>query len=147
METLGSKRKIRNFLINPRYQIKFALRFSAAGLFLAGINSAVFYVFIRENYKILVDLSPMEEEVKLQLYRELHQIVTLLAGFSVGFSILLFFMGILVSHRTAGPLYHFKRVFLAIPGGDLKARVHLRPQDEFRDVAEECNKMIDFLQK
>jgi HAMP domain-containing protein len=55
-------------------------------------------------------------------------------------------MGVLLSHRTAGPLYHFKRVFDEIRSGNPKQRVRLRPKDEFQDVAKSFNDMMDSLQ-
>jgi len=111
------------------------------------LNASVFYYFIRENYKILVDMSPMEDEVKAQLYRELYQILFALGGFAALFILIAATFGIALSHRTAGPMFHFKRVFSEIQKGNLTARVRLRPKDDFQDVAAECNRMIDYLTK
>ena len=141
-----SQRKIRNFLINSKFQLKYVFWTTSTGTVLILISSSVFYTYIRENYKILVDMSPMEDEAKVQLYKELHHILFWLGGFSLVFILVVGFLGIIVSHRTAGPMYHFKKVFMAIQSGDIQARVHLRPHDEFQDVAAECNKMIDLLQ-
>ncbi len=140
-------RRLINFIINPKYQIKYILLFILFGCLLTSFNAAVFFYFTRMNYKVLVDLSPMEEVVKLELYGELNQIVICLVIFSVFFTILASLVGVVISHRTAGALYHFKRVFREIQSGKLEARIHLRKKDEFKDVAEECNRMINFLQK
>lgn len=140
------QRQWRNFLINPRYQLKYTFWITLTGLTLIFINATVFYLYTRENYKILVDMSPMEDEAKQQLYRELYQIVLLLLGFSGLFLIVVTLFGIILSHRTAGPMYHFKRVFREIRAGKKESRIHLRMKDDFADVAEECNQMIDYLQ-
>ena len=141
------QRKLVNLIINPRYQLKYILWTGLTGLTLTAINASIFYTYIRENYQVLVDLSPMEDEVKAQLYRELHQVVWLLFGFSVLFIIGVSILGLFLSHRTAGPMYHFKRVFREIIEGKRESRIRLRPNDDFRDVAELCNQMIDHLQK
>ena len=142
-----SQRKLQNLLINPGYQVKYMFWTTSTGLALILVNSVVFYLFVRENYKVLVDLSPMEDEVKAQLYSELHHIVFLLGGFSVLFLAVVSIGGLVLSHRTAGPMYHFKRIFREIREGKHEARIRLRPKDDFRDVAAECNEMIDYLQK
>ena len=148
MQIKPNRRKFTNFLISPWYQLKFVFWTTFTGFFLVTVNSTVFYYFIRENYKILVDLSPMEESVKSQLYLELHQTLFALVGFTLSFTIVMVFVGIVLSHRSAGPLYQFKRVFREIREGNPEARIRLRPRDEFRDVASEFNLMIDsILQK
>jgi len=142
-----NRRQLKNFLINPRYQFKYVFWVSLTGMLLILLNASVFYYFIRENYKILVDMSPMEDEVKAQLYRELYQILFALGGFAALFILIAATFGIALSHRTAGPMFHFKRVFSEIQKGNLTARVRLRPKDDFQDVAAECNRMIDYLTK
>jgi methyl-accepting chemotaxis protein len=145
MAKRANGRKLRNFLINPRYQAKYIFWISLTGLTLVIGNASVFYYYISQNYKILVDMSPMEDDVKVQLHRELARIVLLLGSFSLVFVFVVSVIGLLYSHRTAGPLYHFKRVFKAIREGKLDARVHLRPKDDFREVADEFNLMVDSL--
>ena len=52
---------------------------------------------------------------------------------------------ILISHRVAGPLYRFRRVFKAVSGGDLSAGVRLRKNDYLQGDAELLSKMISAL--
>ena len=145
MKPKQNRRKWKSLLINPRYQLKYIFWTTVSGLFLVSVNAFVFYYYLQENYKILVELSPMEDIVKSQLYHELHEIIIILSCFGVLFTLVTALIGIFFSHRTAGPLYHFKRVFREISKGDASARVKLRPKDEFRDVAEEFNRMLDKL--
>ncbi len=145
MTLFHKQRKLRNIIINPQYQFRYIAWVSLTGVFLLILNSSVFYYYIKQNYKILVDLSPMEDEVKIQLYRELHQIVLYLGLFSFTFILICSAFATLLSHRTAGALFHFKRIFLEIQKGNLNARIHIRPKDDFQDVAKEFNKMVDTL--
>ena len=147
MYCIYPRRKVRNFLINPKYQLRYVLWTTLIGLVLILVDTLVFYYFTKENYKLLVDMSPMEDNVKLQLYHELHMILGYLSMFSIVFLASTALLGIIISHRTAGPLYRFRQVFLQIQKGDVSARIHLRPKDDFLDVAEECNKAIDFISK
>lgn len=144
---MNNRRKVRNLLLNPRFQLKYIALTGAAGLLLALVNAGVFYFFTRENYAILVDLAPMTDEVKVQLYSELRQIVTLLTLSSVGFVGLVCAVALVISHRTAGPLYHFQRVFDEIRAGNTRSRIALRPKDDFQEVATSFNQMIDHVLK
>ena len=140
---MKNRRHLKNFLLNPAYQIKYVFWISATGISLILINMGVFYSFIRENYKLLVDMSPMEDTVKAQLYTELNQIIIYLGIFAMFFVVATVLFGIILSHRTVGPMYHFKRVFREISQGKKDARVRLRPKDDFKDVADEFNRMMD----
>lgn len=136
-------RRISNFLINPKYQFKYIFWLGLTGISLVLLYSGLFYFYMKENYAILVELSPMEDSAKQQLYRELNQIIMLLAGISFVFLLIVSVLGVIMSHRTAGPLYHFKRIFNQIKDGDMNARVRLRPKDDFQDVAATFNSMVD----
>lgn len=52
---------------------------------------------------------------------------------------------ILISHRVAGPLYRFRRVFKAVMGGDLSAGVRLRKNDYLQSDAELLSEMVNSL--
>ena len=92
-------------------------------------------------------MSPMDEASKVQLYQELNVIIYKLGGVSLSFMLLATLLSIKISHATAGPLYHFKRVFNEIKNGKTDARIRLRPNDDFKDVANTFNEMMDAIQK
>lgn len=143
----AKNRSIKNLLINPVYQLKYVFWVSLTGITLITANASIFYFYIKENYDVLVELSPMDESAKIQLYHELNEIVIKLGIFGVIFVLITAIIGVRMSHRTAGPLYHFKRIFNEIRSGNLSARVRLRPDDDFKDVATAFNDMMDEVQK
>ncbi len=49
---------------------------------------------------------------------------------------------IYISHKIAGPLFHFGKVFKEMAQGNYRIRVHLRKSDEAQSVAEEFNKAL-----
>jgi methyl-accepting chemotaxis protein len=140
---MNRNRKFKNLLINPSYQLKYVLWINATGLVLIVLYSVLVYHYVSENYAILVDLSPMNDEAKTQLYSELKEIILRMGLVSVGFLGAVSMVGVLFSHRTAGPLYHFKKIFSEIRAGNRAARVKLRPKDDFQDVAQAFNDMMD----
>ncbi len=143
----AKNRSLKNILINPAYQIRYVFWVSTAGVLLIAANALVFYSYIKENYSLLVELSPMDDASKAQLYRELNEILMKLGGVGLLFVLITGIIGIKLSHNTAGPLYHFKRIFGEIKNGKLDARVRLRPTDDFKDVASAFNEMMDAIQK
>lgn len=141
------KRQWKNILVNPRYQLRYVFWIGATGVSLILLYSGIVYRYVSENYSILVELSPMDAQAKQQLYLELNQLLVKLGVGAFVFLMVCLFLGLILSHRTAGPLYHFKRVFNEIEAGKLGARVRLRPKDDFQDVAEAFNRMMDSLGK
>ncbi|MBR2865068.1 MAG: HAMP domain-containing protein [Elusimicrobiaceae bacterium] len=49
----------------------------------------------------------------------------------------------ILSHRMAGPVYRFEQTCKAIAKGDFSQRVHLRKGDQFTELQDEFNKMMD----
>jgi methyl-accepting chemotaxis protein len=56
--------------------------------------------------------------------------------------VLLALHSVFVSHRIAGPLYRFRKVFGAVAGGDLSVRATLRKGDYLGKESESLNRMI-----
>jgi len=141
------KRYLKNYIINPAYQLRYIFWLTSSGLILVALNAWIAYSYIKENYLTLVDLSPMTDEAKDQLYSELRHLVLAISSSSLLFLILISVLGIFLSHKTAGPLYAFKRIFEEISQGETRKRLRLRPGDEFQDVAESFNKMMDSISR
>ena len=55
---------------------------------------------------------------------------------------LLFLHAVIVSHRIAGPLYRFKKIYKAICEGDLTCHIILRKGDYLEEEAELINRMV-----
>jgi methyl-accepting chemotaxis protein len=140
------QRRWKNLLVNRAYQTKYIFWVTASGGLLVLLNAATFYFFIRENYSVLVELSPMTQDAKDVLYAELRQVLMILTVVAFLFLGLVSILGLILSHRTAGPMYHFRRIFNSIEAGDHAARVRLRPNDDFKEVAHAFNAMMDKLQ-
>jgi methyl-accepting chemotaxis protein len=143
-EAMGQpQRKLKNIIINPGFQIRYIFWLTFGGLSLVLINFLVFYIYTRENYNLLVDMLEMTDEARNLLYGELHRVMVTLIIFSAIFLIFVALWGMKLSHRVAGPLYKLKKTFDEISSGQTTLRVYFRAKDEFRDVAESCNKMLD----
>ncbi len=49
----------------------------------------------------------------------------------------------ILSHKMAGPVFRFEETCKAIAKGDFSQRVHLRKGDNFMELQDEFNKMMD----
>ena len=54
-------------------------------------------------------------------------------------------LSILVSHRVAGPIYRFEKIFDKLMEGDLNQKVFLRKNDELQELAEKINSVIKLI--
>ncbi len=138
-----NSRQIRNFLINPSYQLRYILLMVLAGGILAVALTSVYYLHIQQNYQLLVDLAPMSDAARAQLYKELDNLVFYSSLFAFLFLVLIALIGLVFSHQAAGPIYQLTQVMKNISNGNLDARVHFRPKDDFQESAQVFNAMLD----
>jgi methyl-accepting chemotaxis protein len=147
MASRNPARKTKNWLILPSFQIRFSILLSLAAL--SGIVAFGFATgfLIHENYELLVELSPMDEMTKSLMASEFQTIVVRMIALSIGFTLFFFVMGILLSHRIAGPLYRFQKHFRDAAKSKGLHEVRLRPKDEFQDLAAAHNEMVRSLKE
>ena len=62
-------------------------------------------------------------------------------------SVLLLVHGVFFSHRIAGPLYHFRRIFQSVASGDLTVRTSIRKADYLHVEAQCLGEMVDALRE
>ena len=66
-------------------------------------------------------------------------IALLISVFELAMIVGVWYAGIKISHRIAGPVYVFARELGKLAEGDLSARIALRKKDQFLDAAEQMN--------
>lgn len=62
-------------------------------------------------------------------------------------SLLLIVHGVFFSHRIAGPLYRFRRIFQSVAGGDLTVRTSIRKSDYLHAEAQCLGEMVNALRE
>ena len=127
-----SKRRV--YLVNKQFQLQWLtelLLLCVCFMVLTAITCFAYYTY-------LVPDSMDEIGQKLLLN-------SLLVGYLAGVGVLVYSV-VRLSHRTAGPMYHFNRIFKEIGKGNLAARVHLRKLDHWREMAQSFNDAMDGVQ-
>ncbi len=136
-----------NILVMPGFQGRMIFFIILAGLICAALNGYLYYSYVVDSYDFILRHSSLSKELIDQRYRDLF-----VFGVSLGAATLLVILiiatwALVITHRAAGSVYHIKRVIDEIRSGNNKERVHLREKDEFQDLAEAFNQMMDELQK
>ncbi len=156
------KRLLRNLLLDRRFQLKYTLAvvvISAIisiilGAFLYGTQQDVFEA-IRENSQLLVLDDPemnkaMQEELAKadgEIQRQNSELMFTLVVSLGGLVLVLTLLGILATHKIAGPAYAMRRIMSQIADGRHPQVRELRRGDELRAVAEELRRMADNLRQ
>jgi len=63
------------------------------------------------------------------------------------FVVIVFIGGIFVSHRIAGPMYHFEKSARAIRDGNLSVNFNVRKTDEMKETALSLEEMVESLRR
>ncbi|OFZ54729.1 MAG: hypothetical protein A2428_00890 [Bdellovibrionales bacterium RIFOXYC1_FULL_54_43] len=128
------------FLINGRFQIRFAI-YVCTGLFaLSFIYPVIIYNLFGYflNY-LRVDPSgpafPVIEKTRME-------ILWFLIFFQAIVMALAFLISIFISHRIAGPLYKLGRFFQQAKTGNLTEELAFRKKDHFPELADQYNDMV-----
>lgn len=139
------QRSLKRVLIIPSFQGQVVLFILAAGLACAALNGYLYYMYVVDSYDFIFRYTALPKDLIDERYGDLLQIglglfvLTLLLILMIAVSVLV------ITHRAAGAVYHMKRVIEEIRAGNIDARVHLRDKDQFKDVADAFNHMMDEL--
>ena len=147
MENSKKQRSFRNVLIDPGFQGRMALFIVFAGLVCTALNGYLYYDYVVDSYDFILRHSKLSQELIDDRYRDLRNFGLVLALATLLITLAIAVWALFVSHRAAGAVYHMKRVMSEIKAGNAAQRVHLRDKDEFQDLGQAFNELMDQLQK
>ncbi len=140
-------RSKQNILIMPGFQGRMIFFVILVGFVCAALNGYLYYSYVVDSYDFVFRHSSLPQELKEQRYSDLFVFGASLGVATLVVTLIVAIWALFITHRAAGSVYHIKRVIGEIRSGNVKARVHLREKDEFQDLAESFNEMMDELQK
>jgi len=142
-----NRRKVKNMLINRRYQGRLVITVLAFGFLACLFNGLLFYQYVSENYTPILAGDYFEPAIMESLEEDLKNFAfTLLMLSLLAFCGLAYYL-LVITHRAAGAAYHIHRVIKEIQNGKLTSRVHLREKDEYQELAESFNALMDQMQQ
>jgi len=141
------QRSLKNVLIMPGFQGRMIFFIILAGFACTALNAYLYYSYVVDSYDFILKYSSLSKELIADRYRDLYNFGLALGVATILIVLIIAILALFVTHRAAGSVYHIKRVIDEIRSGNTAQRVHLRPKDEFQDVAAAFNQLMDDLQK
>jgi len=147
MRDSRNQRSKRNLWIIPSFQGRIVSLILLLGFVCAAANGYLYYAYVDDSYDFILKYSSLSQELIDERHRDL-----LVFGVSLGLATLLMTLvivalALVITHRAAESIYHIKSVIEEIRSGNAKERIHLKEKDEFHDLANSFNQMMDELQK
>ncbi|MBI2602340.1 MAG: hypothetical protein HYW48_04725 [Deltaproteobacteria bacterium] len=141
-----SRRKLRNFLLQPMIQLKlglYSILISAAfGFFILYI----LYQNLSEFVDVFITASGLGVEIKELFVAYLSQTKWWLALLFLAFLLINVGITIIYTHRMVGPTVAFRRHIGKLRQGDYTSRIFLRKGDAFQEVADDLNELAKTLE-
>lgn len=150
------KRSVKNYLLDPGFQLKYTGMVIGVTLTLATILGGFAYKASKgqtESLEItmMMNATSLDQQTMDMIHRDaierdrktLLAIVFGVALLTLGLGL----TGIVVTHKVVGPAYKLKLLLRQVGEGKLKLFGHLRKGDELQDVFEEFSSMIEALRQ
>lgn len=136
-----------NQWIDPKFQKRYALLLVSLIFVVSTVLVGTFWFYSEQILRTLKNAGLLESHSLFQLIgQQTHAMLLSVMAVVVLFSAFAFLIARAVSHTVVGPVFAIKRSLECIANGDYEnARVNLRENDEFKDVADLINKAVDNL--
>ena len=147
------KRKLRNYLLDRRFQLKYTCMVVGVTLVVASLLGAVAYNESKgqtEALQIQLAVQPdLDPQVAAHLdafgkERDRQMLAGILAGIAL-LTLALGATGIVITHKIIGPAYRIRKLLATVARGHLKVDGALRKGDELQDVFGAFNDMVTSL--
>jgi len=147
------KRKLRNYLLDRRFQLKYTSMVVGVTMVVASILGALAYHESKGQTEALQiqlatqpDLDP-GVAAGLEAFgrdRDREILIGILLGIA-SMTIALGLTGIIITHKMVGPAYKMRLLLARVATGHLRVDGHLRKGDELKDVFNAFNDMVEKL--
>jgi methyl-accepting chemotaxis protein len=147
------KRKLRNYLLDKRFQLKYTSMVVGVTLVVASLLGAVAYRESKGQTEALQiqlaaqpDLDPkMASSLDAWGKERDHQMLLGILGGIALLGLALGLTGIVITHKLVGPAYRMRKLLATVAKGHLRVDGALRKGDELQDVFHAFNDMVNTL--
>jgi methyl-accepting chemotaxis protein len=141
-----NRRKV--YLINPRFQWRFIGFMAAVSLLAIAILFVSNILFFRNMHAEAISVGLAPDNPYFDFLKEQQASLSkVYFGVSAVAFVVMVGLGILYSHRIAGPLHNLNNRMRQIAESGTPAPVRFRRKDQFQELAESFNAMIARLSK
>jgi hypothetical protein len=118
----------RSYLVDRGFQVKYALLLGGAGVLLA----AVFGFWLYQAHVQATQLVPLDPEIRALVDRSDRELLVAFAGIAALMGLALAFVGVVITHRVAGPVFVMGHYMTVLSQGRYPRMRTLRRSDELR---------------
>lgn len=144
------KRKIRNFLLDKRFQLRWALAVVFATALIVAVMGYFLYRTVGDStdqilVQKLADPILTKEAVNaffIQAESDKRSTILILLSGLVSLVLLLGGLTIIYTHKIAGPVYKLRKILASIDGKNLQLFARLRHADELQEVFVDFDNMF-----
>jgi hypothetical protein len=141
-----TSRKLRNFLLDKRFQLKYTLAVVVISTVIATALGISLYQAHRESSRVSsLDDPELDSALSEELRKEDQRVLLYLVVFLGGLVLALTSVGIVATHKIAGPAYSIQHTLGQVADGNLAGVRPLRKGDELQSIGDELSRMIDQL--
>ncbi len=147
------QRKLRNYLLDRRFQLKYTGMVVFVTLLVAGVLGTIAYEFSRQQTEALTAQIAAQPDLDAQTAADLERFAeeedrqvrnAIIAGVLL-LTLALAITGILVTHRVVGPAYRMSRLFEGVGDGRFVVTTRIRKGDELQDLYASFANMVESL--
>jgi len=144
------KRRLRNFLLDTRFQLKYTGMVVAATVVVATVLGYFAYDYSRGQTEALTIQMAMQPELHPDVAADLEGwaeakdtevLIAIVIGI-LALAVTLGFTGIVVTHKVVGPAYKLRRLLGDVADGHYRIEGRLRKGDELQNVFEAYERMV-----
>lgn len=144
----GNQRRVKNFLLQPMLQVRLGLYNIVLS---AAFGMAVFGLLHMQRQRtegMLANLGQLtiDEPVQREIDRLQRDQALWFGGITLIFVTASVLVSVVFTHRLVGPTYAFRRMMAELASGNYAARVTLRRDDAFLEVADDLNRLAATLE-
>jgi len=135
------KRKLRNYILSPRFQFTYFLYFLGYGLIAAGMILAIVFQFHKEILQVVTSSSQVDlvPATFVNLNDIISKLVIALAIFVLLYSIAGLYIAIKLTHRVVGPVIALRKFIGELKLGHYGGKVVLRKNDALQYLQDDLN--------
>ena len=136
-----SHRARRRFVVQPRYQIQFAILLVIFQFNVGIVYQGIMQMRVRQ---VAEQAGSLRNFLGMNLWNEA---LPWMLGVSAAVSVFVYLIGLYFSNTIVGPIPRLRRALRQIADGDYSPRLRFRPGDALEDLADDVNHLASSLEK
>lgn len=139
--SIGGHRRRSRFVVQPRYQIQFALLLVIFQFNVGIVYQGIMQMRVRQ---LAEEAGSLRNFMGMNLWNEA---LPWMLGVSAAVSVFVYLIGLYFSNSIVGPIPRLRRALHQLAEGDYSPRLKFRPGDALEDLADDVNRLAVTLQK